>query len=243
MLILDKNTPLATVQDPAFRAEEGMVICMDKPLSWTSADLVRKIKFRLKRCWQQKDLKVGHAGTLDPLASGVLLVCVGKATKQAEALQSQPKEYIASIRFGATTPSFDLEKEIDREYPWQHITPEGLSQVLQGFTGEQLQMPPIYSAKMVEGMRAYEFARQGLEMPELKQVSITLYQIEMLSCQLPDITLRIRCSKGTYIRAFARDLGLSLESGAHLTGLQRSRSGEFEVNNALSLEQFETIFK
>lgn len=242
MLTLDRHTPLETVQDPNFRAEDGMVICMDKPLSWTSADLVRKIKFRLKRCWQLKDIKVGHAGTLDPLASGVLLICVSKATKQAEFFQAQPKEYIAQIKFGATTPSFDLEKEIDKEYPWEHITREKLEKVLQDFTGEQQQVPPIYSAKVVEGMRAYEFARQGLDLPELKSAAITIYKIDLLEFDLPTVTLRISCSKGTYIRALARDLGMALDSGAHLTGLQRSRSGSFSVEDALTLERFEEIF-
>jgi tRNA pseudouridine55 synthase len=242
MLILDKNTPLFLVKEPGFNAPEGMVICIDKPLTWTSADVVRKIKFRLQRCWQEKKVKVGHAGTLDPLATGLLLVCVGPATKQSEFYQSQPKEYIAGIQLGATTSSFDLEKEIDALYPWEHITREMLDRVLEQFRGEQMQMPPVYSAKIISGMRAYELARQGMELPELKQALINIYDMEILDFTPPSFSLRISCSKGTYIRALARDIGIGLESGAHLSSLRRTRSGSFNVNDALTLEKFEEIF-
>lgn len=243
MLFLDKTVDPKPFLEPAYSQEEGFIICMDKPFSWTSADVVRKIKFRLQKIWNQKKVKVGHAGTLDPLATGLLLICVGKATKASDSFQGQPKEYIAQIRFGATTPSFDLEKEIDATYPWEHIDRSLIDQILPTFLGEQMQLPPIYSAKVITGMRAYEFARQGLETPELKQAAITLYELEVLDFAAPVLTLRVVCSKGTYIRALARDLGLALHSGAHLTGLQRTRSGPFYLSQAISLQDFETFFQ
>lgn len=220
----------------------GIVFPLDKPYLWTSADAVRKIKFQLQKFFHRKNIKVGHAGTLDPLATGVLLVCVGKATKCAEQLQASEKEYVATIRTGATTPSFDLEKEIDATYPYEHITEEAVVEALKGFIGEQMQVPPIFSAKLIDGTRAYDIARSGNTV-EMKASKICIYDAELLKFNLPDITVRLRCSKGTYVRSFARDLGEALGSGAHLTALQRSRSGLFLVENALSMESLSELFK
>ena len=290
---------------------EGIIIPIDKPYRWTSADVIRKIKYAAIRHFGKKNLKVGHAGTLDPLAIGVLLVCIGKATKLAEELQSHDKEYIAGVTFGATTPSYDLEKEIDRFFPHEHITAEDVQETLPAFLGEQDQIAPLFSAKSVDGVRAYELARklykanseggseQSSELDtaaeQLLRVSrINITELELLSfadrneglldratrgteaggpqaersggvseanvhepssCQhattassrinvtdnsalgLPRAEIRMACSKGTYVRAFARDLGEALGSGAHLDSLQRSRSGQFRVENALSVEQ------
>ena len=218
---------------------EGMVLSVDKPYRWTSTDVVRKVKALLRQAGYPK-AKVGHAGTLDPLATGVLLVCVGRATKRNDSLQAEEKEYVAEIELGATTPSYDLEKEIDARYPIEHITEELLRSEVERMLGEQMQLPPIYSAKYIDGRRAYEYAREGLEV-EIKRSKITIHEIEILEFELPRVVLRIRCSKGTYIRSIARDLGESLKSGAHLTGLRRTRSGNFLVEESLSLENVEKI--
>ena len=220
---------------------QGMVLSLNKPYGWTSADAVRKIKFLLQRQWKLKNLKVGHAGTLDPLATGILLICIGKATKAVESLQAQEKEYIASIRLGATTPCFDLEKEIDQTYPYAHITEESVQKALASMIGPQEQMPPQFSAKIVDGARAYEWARSRVQ-TALKPASIEIYEAKMLQYKLPDLVVRIRCSKGTYIRAFARDLGLALQSGAHLTDLVRSQNGPFTLDQSLAIEDVEKIF-
>ena len=286
---------------------EGIIIPIDKPYRWTSADVIRKVKYAAIRHFGKKNLKVGHAGTLDPLATGVLLVCIGKATKLAEELQSHDKEYVAGVTFGATTPSYDLEKEIDRFFPHEHIRAEAVEKALPAFIGEQDQIAPLFSAKSVDGVRAYELARklykasaeQSSELDtaaeQLLRVSrINITELELLSfagrnegfmdratrgteaggpqaersggvseanvhepssCQhattassrinvtdnsalgLPRAEIRMACSKGTYVRAFARDLGEALGSGAHLDSLQRSRSGHFRVENALTVEQ------
>ena len=290
---------------------EGIIIPIDKPYRWTSADVIRKVKYAAIRHFGKKNLKVGHAGTLDPLATGVLLVCIGKATKLAEELQSHDKEYVAGVTFGATTPSYDLEKEIDRFFPHEHISAEAVEKALPAFLGEQNQIAPLFSAKSVDGVRAYELARklyktncenesvQSSELDtaaeQLLRVSrINITELELLrfagrneglmdratrgteaggpqaersgggseanvhepsSCQhattassrinvtdnsalgLPRAEIRMACSKGTYVRAFARDLGEALGSGAHLDSLQRSRSGQFRVENALTVEQ------
>ena len=278
--------------------EEGYVAVIDKPLEWTSSDVVRKIKFRLNKMGHRK-IKIGHAGTLDPLATGLLLVCIGKATKLAEELQSHDKEYVAGVTFGATTPSYDLEKEIDRFFPHEHISAEAVSEALPGFLGEQDQVAPLFSAKSVDGVRAYELARklhrEGKSMDEAAQDLIRVSRINISELELidykealsgdvvqktvltprpqeegpapkewdglfpkpvssenasnrinvtdnsalglPRAVVRMACSKGTYVRAFARDLGEALGSGAHLDSLQRSRSGIFRVENALTVEQ------
>ena len=312
---------------------EGIIIPIDKPYRWTSADVIRKVKYAAIRHFGKKNLKVGHAGTLDPLATGVLLVCIGKATKLAEALQSHDKEYVAGVTFGATTPSYDLEKEIDRFFPYDHITYGSVAKALPGFIGEQDQIAPLFSAKSVDGVRAYELARRlykasvrgevisGLRpsddvhpvdvmsqpTPPLSEASldetarelirvskINITELELIeftsglsspesglgrggenratplaagggtrsegvggvvfspstqsasnrinvtdnsALGLPRAVIRMACSKGTYVRAFARDLGEKLGSGAHLDSLQRSRSGEFRVENALTVDQ------
>ena len=277
---------------------EGIIIPIDKPYRWTSADVIRKVKYTAIRHFGKKNLKVGHAGTLDPLATGVLLVCIGKATKLAEELQSHDKEYVAGITFGATTPSYDLEKEIDRFFPHEHITAAGIAEALPAFLGEQDQVAPLFSAKSVDGVRAYELARklhaQGKTLDEaaaelIRVARINITELELMEFNsngvasddprpvpsalthplagggemsspaitvtanpgassrinvtdnselgLPRAVVRMACSKGTYVRAFARDLGEALGSGAHLDSLQRSRSGIFRVENALTVEQ------
>ncbi len=289
----------------------GIIIPVDKPYRWTSADVIRKVKFAATRHFHKKNLKVGHAGTLDPLATGVLLVCIGKATRLAELLQSHDKEYVAGITFGATTPSYDLEKEIDRLFPHEHITRESLAEVLPGFLGEQEQIAPLFSAKSVDGVRAYELARKLYKKETdkggmfdkaasdlIRTSRITISDIELLGFHpggkeaecapaftdktgsndskvpdedndtvssgdkaaaadrrslrinvtdnshlgLPEAVIRIECSKGTYIRAFARDLGEALQSGAHLSSLRRSRSGRFRVEDSLDIGSAAQLF-
>ena len=209
-------------------------------MEWTSFDLVNKVRYMIKRRLGVKKFKIGHAGTLDPLATGVLIVCTGKATKRIEEFQYQTKEYVATLRLGATTPSFDLEQEIDAEYPTEHITREMVEETLNTFLGEIQQIPPVYSAVKVNGKRAYDYARKGNEV-ELKPKLLVIDEIELLDCQLPYITIRVVCSKGTYIRALARDIGTALKSGAHLTSLRRTRVGDVTVENCISLEQFQNI--
>lgn len=215
---------------------EGYIAVIDKPLEWTSTDVVRKIKFALNRSGYRK-IKVGHAGTLDPLATGVLIVCIGKATKMVNALQAEEKEYAAGLELGATTPSFDMEHPVDRRYPTDHITREMVGEALDRLTGERLQAPPIYSAKKVEGVRAYDIARAG-ESVELRQALVNIYEIELLSYDMPRVRIRVRCSKGTYIRSLAREVGEALGSGAHLTALRRTRSGGFTLRQAHELDDF-----
>jgi tRNA pseudouridine55 synthase len=297
LILKPGNTPLSrNIED----YPEGIIIPIDKPYRWTSADVIRKVKFAAIRHFGKKNLKVGHAGTLDPLATGVLLVCIGKATKLAEELQRHDKEYVAGVTFGATTPSYDLEKEIDRFFPYNHITEEGVRAALPAFIGEQDQIAPLFSAKSVDGVRAYELARKlymamgqsnsdiDEAAKELIRVSkVTISELELMEFQsggvsgvenratplaagggahdegvggvvfnstdttassrinvtdnsalgLPRAVIRMACSKGTYVRAFARDLGEALGTGAHLDSLQRSRSGIFRVENALSVEE------
>jgi len=284
---------------------EGIVLAVDKPYRWTSADVIRKLKFAAIKHFGKKNLKVGHAGTLDPLATGVLLVCIGNACKRAQELQDHDKEYIARIRFGATTPSYDLEKEVDRRFPYEHITEASVRNALPAFLGEQEQVAPLFSAKSVDGVRAYELARKlyrsgrlseldSAALDTLQRNRINISELELLNfwesdrvrgdsvplrstpapptgfasgplplhssgggqaprtlslspssrinvadtsdLGLPEATIRIVCSKGTYIRAFARDLGEALGSGAHLSGLIRSRSGDYRIESALSIE-------
>ncbi len=219
---------------------EGEILCFDKPLTWTSFDIVNKVRYLIKRQLNVKKFKIGHAGTLDPLATGVLIVCTGKATKRIEEMQYKTKEYVATLKLGATTPSFDLEKEIDATYPTEHITREMVEETLPRFLGEIWQVPPTFSAVKVNGKRAYDYARKGAEV-ELKPKLLVIDEIELLDCSLPEITIRVVCSKGTYIRALARDIGLALNSGAHLTALRRTKVGDFRVEDCLSIEQFQTM--
>ena len=238
--VIDRNTPAGTSLAPDLYPE-GYVMVVDKPYRWTSADVVRKIKFSLKKIYHQNNIKVGHAGTLDPLATGVLVVCVGKATKVSEALQAERKEYVAEVTFGATTPSFDMEHETDASYPWEHITEEAIAAALTDMEGEQMQLPPVYSAKYVDGVRAYEIARQGEDV-ELKAAKINVYGTKIMNYSAPVLKVAVECSKGTYIRAFARDLGQALDSGAYLSGLVRTASGGFRIENDLKLEEFSERF-
>ena len=268
---------------------DGIVLPVDKPYRWTSADVIRKVKYAAVKHFRKKNLKVGHAGTLDPLATGVLLVCIGPACRRAQEFQDHDKEYEALVRFGATTPSYDLEKEVDRTFPYAHVTEEAVRAVLPSFLGTQEQVAPLFSAKSVDGVRAYELARKmyrkalrGESDPDfdaaaldtLHTSTITIHDIELLdftpakasvaegsvnanssaeqdlgtasarihvadtsSLGLPEARIRIACSKGTYIRAFARDLGEALGTGAHLGGLIRTKTGAFRVEDALSLDQ------
>lgn len=217
--------------------QAGEVLCFDKPYGCTSFDVVGRIRWQLCRKLGVRKLKVGHAGTLDPLATGVLIICTGRATKRIVEFQYNTKEYIATIRLGATTPSFDLEKPIDATYPTEHITRQMVEETLQQFKGTIEQIPPTFSACKVDGRRAYKFARKGEEV-ELKPKILQIDEIELLDCSLPDITIRVVCSKGTYIRALARDIGVALHSGGHLTALRRTRVGDFRAEECLNPAEF-----
>lgn len=223
---------------------EGEIIAIDKPLYWTSFDVVAKLRWQLCRFLGTKKLKVGHTGTLDPLATGVVIVCTGHKTKEIDRLQYATKEYVATLQLGATTPSFDLEKEIDQTYPTNQITQSLIDEVLPRFKGEIWQTPPAFSAVKVDGKRAYSYARQGQEV-ELKPKLLAIDEIECLNFE-PEkmqLTLRVVCSKGTYIRALARDIGTALQSGAHLIALRRTRVGDITLKDCLTLEQFEEVLR
>ena len=216
---------------------EGAVLYIDKPLTWTSFDVVNKIRKSLRHNLGIQKIKVGHAGTLDPLATGLVIICTGKATKQIAQYQDMDKAYTARVRLGATTPSFDLETEVDHSFPWEHINSEKIKEALKKLSGDQEQMPPLYSAKSVDGKRAYDMARKGKHI-ELKTQQVHISELKLLSLELPDLTLQVDCSKGTYIRSLARDLGSMLDSGAHLTGLRRTRIGPHHVDKAITVENF-----
>lgn len=216
----------------------GEVLYINKPLNWTSFTLVRRLRNKLCRKLGIKKLKVGHAGTLDPLATGVMIVCTGKKTKLIETFQYQTKEYIATVKLGETTPSFDLETEVDGTFPTEHITRELVESTLTQFIGEIQQVPPTYSACKVDGKRAYEFAREGQEI-ELKPKLLVIDEIELLDYAFPQIKIRVVCSKGTYIRALARDIGLALGSGGHLTALERTRIGDVTLDQCIDGAQIE----
>jgi tRNA pseudouridine55 synthase len=218
----------------------GSVILIDKPAEWSSFDVVKKIRNLLRRKQGVKHIKVGHAGTLDPLATGLMILCTGKATREIESYQGMPKEYEATFRLGQTTPSFDLETGVDREFPTGHITEELIRQTLEKFMGESEQVPPVFSAKRLGGKRAYEFARQGKK-PDMAPVKIMIHEMELLGYQGHELRLRIRCSKGTYIRALARDLGAALGSGAYLARLRRTAIGQYSVKDALEPGKFEEM--
>jgi tRNA pseudouridine55 synthase len=217
--------------------EEGEVLLFDKPVYWTSFDLVNKVRIMIRSTFGIKKIKVGHAGTLDPLASGLMIICTGKATRKIDEFRDLDKEYIATFHLGATTPSFDLETETDNYYPTDHVTEELVRNVLNSFAGEQKQVPPMYSAKLIAGKRAYEFARKGIE-KDLVPVTVFFREIELLSFNIPEIRIRLVCSKGTYIRSFARDLGLALKSGSYLSALERTSIGQYHVKNAFTIENF-----
>ncbi len=219
----------------------GKVFLFNKPLYWTSFDLVNKVKSILKYQLKIKKIKVGHAGTLDPLATGLMIVCTGKETKNIESYQNQPKEYIARLTLGATTPSYDLETEINATFPTNHIQKADLEKVLEEFQGTHMQMPPDFSARFVNGTRAYKLARKG-ETVALQPKEISIYQISLISYLLPIVEIKVNCSKGTYIRSLARDIGENLQSGAYLSGLVRTAIGNFFLKDALSIEEFERNF-
>lgn len=215
----------------------GEIIPIYKPYTWTSFQIVNKIRYHLSRKYGIKRFKVGHAGTLDPLATGVLLLCTGKATKKIEELQSHTKEYVAEIMLGATTPSFDMEHPVNATYPHEHITREMVEETLKRFVGDIEQRPPLFSACKVDGKRAYDLARKGSNM-ELAPKPIRIDSIELLQCELPKIRIRVVCGKGTYIRSLARDIGEALDSGAYLTALERTRVGKYELTDCITPEAF-----
>ena len=216
----------------------GEVLYFNKPLKWTSFDLVNKFRYKLSRKLGVKKIKVGHAGTLDPLATGVMILCTGKATKRIDEFQYQTKEYVATLKLGETTPSFDSEKEVDAVYPTEHITRELVEETLKHFIGKIEQVPPVFSACKIEGKRAYELARKGEEVP-LKAKTLVIDEIELLECALPVVKIRVVCSKGTYIRALARDIGEALHSGAHLIALERTRIGDITLDCCLNPEEID----
>src|ERR1035437_5756182 len=209
---------------------KGEVLYVAKPLTWTSFNLVNKLRWKLQKTLNVKKLKVGHAGTLDPLATGVMILCTGKSTKLIESFQYQTKEYVATLALGATTPSFDLELPVDGTFPTEHITREMVDKIIPQFLGEIQQVPPVYSAVKVDGKRAYDYARNGQEV-ELKSKLLVIDDIEILDFTLPLLKIRVFCSKGTYIRALARDVGLALGSGAHLIALERTRIGDVRLED------------
>lgn len=233
-----ERTQSLAAEVKGFRPLDGEVLAVDKPLGWSSFHVVKRLRGALSTRLRKvgvKKIKVGHAGTLDPLATGVMVICLGKATKRIDELQSGVKEYIASLRLGATTPSFDLETPVDAVYPVEHITQQMVEDVLTRFLGRIEQVPPTYSACKVDGHRAYKMARRGEDV-ELKPKTLVIDAIELLEYSGDEIKIRVVCSKGTYIRALARDIGEALDSGAHLTALRRTRVGESGLANALSVE-------
>lgn len=217
--------------------QEGEILLVDKPYGWTSFDAVNKIRWHLKRALKLKKIKVGHAGTLDPLATGLLVICTGKFTKKIEELTSAPKTYTGTFLLGKTTPSFDLETSYNDEFPIDHINAQLIEEVRQSFVGEQLQTPPLFSAKQVDGKRAYDLARAGKTI-ELKQNSIYIESFSIDATRFPEIDFEIRCSKGTYIRSIASDFGKKLHSGATLIALRRTFSGDLSVDDAKNPEQW-----
>ena len=215
----------------------GEILYFNKPLHWTSFDVVNRVRRVLCHTIGQKKLKVGHAGTLDPLATGVIVLCTGKATKRIEELQYGVKEYIATLQLGATTPSFDLEHPIDQTYPTEHITRELVDETIKRFVGEIWQVPPVYSAVKIDGKRAFDYARKGQEV-EIKPKLLVIDEIEVLKFEDMQLTIRVVCSQGTYIRALARDIGEALNSGAHLTALQRTQVGDIRLEDCMEVEDF-----
>lgn len=215
---------------------EGEVLYVNKPLQWTSFDLVNRIKWKIKKSLDLKKIKVGHAGTLDPLATGVMIICTGKATKSIDTYQAQTKEYIATLELGATTPCFDKELAVDATYPTEHITAELVNKIIPQFIGEIWQLPPVYSAKKVDGKRAYDYAREG-QTVELQPKLLVIDEIEVLDYAIPLLKIRVVCSKGTYIRALARDIGEALQSGAHLAALERTRIGDVTTNDCMEIDE------
>ncbi len=217
----------------------GKVILIDKPLEWTSFQVVNKVRWLIRQTYDIKKIKVGHAGTLDPLASGLLILCTGKFTKNIDTYQAQEKEYTGTFTLGGTTPSYDLETEIDQTFDLSEITSEKIMEATKQFTGEIQQQPPIFSALKKEGKRLYEYAREG-ETVEIPFRNVTILEFEIIKIELPNVFFRVVCSKGTYIRSLAHDFGKALDNGAHLSALRRTRIGDFSVSDAIGVEAFET---
>lgn len=222
--------------------QKGELILIDKPYTWTSFDVVKSVKGQARRITGIKRIKVGHAGTLDPLATGLLLICTGKKTKEIEGFQAQEKEYTGTIYLGATTPCFDLEQEVDKRFDISEITEEQVRNTTSQFLGEIEQIPPIFSAVKIDGKRAYEYARNNEEV-KIKSKKISIYEFELTRIELPEIDFRIRCSKGTYIRSIARDFGLALNNGAYLTALRRTKIGDFSVEDAMTPAEFKELVR
>ncbi len=229
--IINKDT-----SDKSIDFLKGVVLLVDKPIGWTSFDVVNKIRFKIKHGLGIKKIKVGHAGTLDPNASGLLIVCTGKLTKEIDTLQAKEKIYSGTIRLGATTPTYDIESDIDEIFPVDHITDESLEVVRTGFLGPLFQIPPVYSAIKIDGQKSYDLARRGKDV-EMKARPVTIYSCDLISKELPEISFIVRCSKGTYIRSLAYDFGKELQSGAFLSSLRREAIGDFDVNNAFTMEE------
>lgn len=231
MIVTEINTELL----------DGGIVLIDKPYGWTSFDAVNKIRWVLRKYYGIRKIKVGHAGTLDPLATGLVIICTGKMTKEINHFQSLEKEYIANFELGKTTSSFDLETVVDKEYKTSHITQELIDNTIKKFIGEIDQVPPLFSAKYIDGKRAYKSARRGDDV-ELPSSPVNIREITVEKFDLPELILHISCSKGTYIRSLARDIGLELDSGAYLSALRRTRIGEYEVAKAISPDEFEKKF-
>lgn len=222
--------------------KEGQLICFDKPLGWTSFQVVNKVRWLIKRKFGIKKIKVGHAGTLDPLATGLVILCTGKYTKQIESLMGQTKVYIGEITLGATRPSYDMETEIDQTFETKHITSDLLEEVRQEFLGEIMQQPPIFSALKKDGKKLYEYARKGEEV-EIPKRKVQIDDFQLTKINLPKIEFKVTCSKGTYIRSLAHDFGKALKSGAYLSALRRTQIGDYNISNAISIEGFEKMMK
>lgn len=225
-----------------FNFQEGEVLLIDKPLEWTSFDVVNHLRSYIKRAFDLKKIKVGHAGTLDPLASGLLIICTGKYTKQIDSYQGQDKIYVGSMKLGATTPSFDMETEVDQTFDISDLTPEKLTEATLPFVGEIEQVPPIYSAIKIDGKRAFLYARKNNEV-KMKARPVTIKQFSVLNIELPDVDFVVHCTKGTYIRSLVHDFGKSLGNGAYLTALRRTQIGDFSVSNAFSLDEIKEEIK
>lgn len=228
--------------DLQFKFQEGETLLINKPSDWTSFDVVSKTRGLIRRFTDAKKIKVGHAGTLDPMATGLLIICTGKNTKKIHLYQDAEKEYTGVFTLGKTTPSFDAETEPDESYPTDHITEDDIYHKAEEFVGEQEQIPPVYSALKYKGERAYKYARQNKEIV-LNPRKINIYIFEILNIKFPEIHFRVTCSKGTYIRALARDFGKALNTGAYLSSLTRTRIGQYKLEDALTIEQFETLIK
>lgn len=223
-----------------FRA--GEVLLVDKPLGWTSFDVVNKLRWKIRKLYDVKKFKVGHAGTLDPLATGLLIICTGKMTKKSQELMADDKTYTGTILLGKTTPSFDLETEYDQSFSTENMDIESLEKVAQSFIGEQLQTPPVYSAKKIDGKRAYESAREGKTI-EMRKNLVNIHDFEISTARFPEIDFKIKCSKGTYIRSIAHDFGKALDNGGTLIALRRTASGQFNIEDAKKVEDWLTVIE